>query len=188
MFFAKKTWVLDDIFDPNKGWQYPAHQVGLHRGAANDGNPYYTLKVDGIDLLVFEQREWKSGVQRNVPAGRLVAMTTFHGIQVTNPSALLRGGYDTRGLPSFGLDDKNLITLHAAFPISQNFPADVARGQLLVSMGTLVEEANELRRAWLGNPPAGSNPSGGGGGGGDWGAVKGVASVAGSFLRGLLGI
>jgi hypothetical protein len=54
-------------------------------------------------------------------------------------------------------------------------------------MGTLVEEANELLRAWLGNPPAGSNNNGSGGGG-DWGAVKGVASVAGSFLRGLLGI
>ena len=48
---------LDDLFDPAQGWQYPADQVPVHPLQGPDDNPYYLVRVDRFDVLVFEQTE-----------------------------------------------------------------------------------------------------------------------------------
>lgn len=174
-----QTLILDDVFDPAKGWAFPPHQVPLSRGASSDGNPYYTITVDGIDLLVYEQSRWDEGIQSNVPATRLVVNSLITGVEITNPSALLNANTDTNGLPSIGLDEDGDVTLQVALPFDENFPLEWLRKQLMVCMGLVAQETRDLRNAWSADDeseePEESNF--------DWGTARNVASVAGVFVR-----
>ena len=62
MFFSQQSTILDDIFDPEKGWSFSTVQVPLQRGAASDGTPFYTVTVDRIDIEVFEITKWANDV------------------------------------------------------------------------------------------------------------------------------
>jgi len=179
MFNSQPSTVLDEVFDPARGWTFPPTQIPLQRSIASDGSPYYIAKVDDIEMEVFEQTRWKEGISRSVPAGRLVALTTFTGVTLTNPAALLNAAFDTRGLPSFGVDKQGRITLQAAFPYAKGFPVDIARKQLMVCMGIVAEEARELLQAWNKNTASGKSV--------DWDTARGVASVAGALLRAFVG-
>ncbi len=171
-----KTIVLDDIFDPAKGWQFPAHQVPLSRGAADDGNPYYYVTVDGIDLLVFEQTAWKDNVKSNVAPTRLVVKSYITGVTITEPGALLMGTNDSNGLPSLGLDEEENVTVQVSLPIAEDFPLEWLRKQLMVCMGLVTEETQDLIRAW--NTPDNALEEANF----NWDTAKNVASVAGSFV------
>lgn len=173
MALSAPTTVLDDIFDPAKGWPFSPAQVPLQRSLAQDGNPYYVATVDGIPLEVFEQNRWQEGLSRKAPAGRLVVMTSFVGVEINNPEALLIAAFDMRGLPSFGLDPQGRPTLQAAFPYAPEIPLEIARKQLMVCMGLVAEQANELLRAW--GQKSGSELG--------LGTVETIASIAGVFLR-----
>ncbi len=175
---SNSTILLDDIFDPKKGWGFSVQEVPLQRASADDGNPYYLLTVDGIEIIAFEQSTWEAGVVRSVPASRLVVMTIFEGYKLSDANALLSGSYDARGLPSFGINEDGQITLQTAFPIAKGFPIDLARKQLMVCMGIISEESKELIRAWNENVDSEF----------DWRKAKNVASVAGTFLRAFLGV
>jgi hypothetical protein len=170
MQYPAPATVLDDIFDPAKGWPFSPAQVPLQRSTAHDGNPYYIATVDGIPLEVFEQNRWKEGVSRKAPPGRLVVYTSFTGVEITNPKALLIGAFDARGLPSVGLNPQGRPTLQAAFPYAPEIPLEIARKQLMVCMGLVAEQAAELLRAW--NQKSGP----------DLGTVETIASIAGAFL------
>ena len=77
-------------------------------------------------------------------------------------------------------------TLHTGFPIAAGFPVDLARRQLMVCMGLLSLNARDLLNAWNQNsatPQPNSTPRREV----DWSAREGIASVAATFLRGLLG-
>ncbi len=165
--------VLDEIFDPAKGWPFSAAEVPLQRSAAADGNSCYVATIDGIPIQVFEQNRWKEGVSRKTSPGRLVALTAISDVNITNPNALLTASFDTMGLPSFGLDPQGNPTLQAAFPYAPEIPLDIARKQLMVCMGLLAEQSRELLQAW--NQPSALNAG--------LEVAKGLASVAGAFLR-----
>jgi hypothetical protein len=174
---SRSTIVLDDIFDPAKGWSFSAVQVPLQRKLHADGNPCYIVTIDEIGLSVFEQSRWKEGVTRSVSPSRVVVMATFTGVTLKDAKTLLRGSRNACGLPSFGLSEQGNITLHAAFPIGPGFPSDLARRQAMVCMGLVAEEAKDSLRAWT-KPKSPEL---------DWGMAKNVASVAGTFLRAFVG-
>jgi hypothetical protein len=167
------THVLDEIFDPAKGWPFSAAEVPLQRTETPDG-PQYLATVDGVPIRVFEQSRWKEGVSRKTSPRRLGALTAIGDVNITNPNALLTACFDTLGLPSFGLDPQGNPTLHAAFPYEAEIPLDVARKQLMVCMGLLSEQSRELIQAW--NSASST-----------WQVAEGVASVAGAFLRAFSG-
>jgi hypothetical protein len=133
---SKSTIVLDEIFNPAKGWQFSPDQIPLQRKISADGTPFYLVTVDDLPLTVFEQSKWREGVISDVSPSRIIVTTRFRGVTLTDPRALLRGSYATRGLPSFGLDEEEGINLHTALPIGP-VPADLVRKQVMVCMGLL---------------------------------------------------
>ena len=145
--------LLDDIFDPSKGWDSSIHQGSLQRKVSDDGSSRYTITVDGIWMVASEVTSWKGGVTVNLPPNRLLVMTVLPGVNVP-PLAVLRMGFEARGLPSFGVNDKGMIVLLAAFPISPGFPLDWARKQLMLCMEYVSEcacrlmEASEKKSKW----------------------------------------
>src|SRR5262245_4755572 len=173
----KSTVVLDDIFNPAKGWAFHAHQVPLSRRSATDGNPYFLVTIDDIELLVFEQHEWKEGVTSNVPATRLVVKSFISGVNITNPAALAKASSRSNGLPSYGLDDDGDVTLQAALPFADNFPLEWLRKQVMVCMGLVAEEAQDFINE-LDSPDTTTSQESNF----DWNIAKNVASVAGIFL------
>ncbi|GAA3557997.1 hypothetical protein GCM10022197_11630 [Microlunatus spumicola] len=171
----RKTLILDDIFDPAQGWPYPFHQVPVERGAAHDGNPYYQVRVDGVEVFVFEQTEWADSATRSdsSPARLCVTVPTeFVGV---NASGLLEDNADTHGLPGWGLDEDGDLAFHHALPFAEGFPVEWLRRQMLVSIGLSVEafrDAKALVDAEERGRPARQ-----------WESARQVASVAGIFAR-----
>jgi len=176
------TILLDDVFDPDKGWPFSPHKVPISRAASEDGNPYYAVSVDGVEVVVFEIRNWEPGVQSNVAPTRLVAMTAITGVSIDNPLALLSGTASSRGMPALGIAEDGSVQLFASVPIAEGFPVDWARKQLMVCMGLVAEDTRELLRAWnQDDAPAASGEEF------DWDTAKNIASVAGSLLRAFVG-
>lgn len=171
------TIVLDNIFDSAKGWDFTNDEVPLKKGYT-DGNPYYSVTVDTISIAVFEQSKWKEGIVSTVSAGRLVARTKFIGIVLKDPTALLRADKETCGLPSFALDEENNIYMQISFPIASGFPVDLARKQLMVSLGLIAQEAKNYLRLWTKKKTNSDF---------DWETAKNVAFVTGRFLSAFLG-
>lgn len=186
---SQQDTILDDIFDSAKGWTFSTVQVPLQRRTRPDDIPWYVASVDGIPVEVYEITRWGEGVSRSAPAGRLQAITTFRGISLTNPmlTGMLRGTFNARGLPSWGLNQEGLVTLQATFPYSPGFPLDIARKQLMVCMGLVAEEAREQLQAWNRNSGSGVIDWEKVKAGVDWEKVKGVASVVGALLRAFAG-
>ncbi len=184
------TMLLDNIFDPAKGWGYSANQVPLKRVLSSDGNVNYSVTVDEHIIMVCEQREWKEGSTSRVPANRMVAKVYLTGLEITDASVFLRASAGSSGLPAWGIDADGDLTLQTAFPITDDFPIEWARKQLLVCMGLLAEATQEFL-AQLNETD--SNDSSNrqhllqqGGDGFDWDSAKQMASVAGEFLRAFL--
>lgn len=181
-----RTWLIDKVFDRGLGWDIPAEAAPVTPSLAQDGNPTYTVTVGEINVICWEIREWEDdGVERDVSAGRLAAKVEFTGITIHNPSALLTDGYRWNGLPSCGFNAAGQPTLHTAFPISETFPVDLARRQLMVCIGLLVQQAQTLLTAWRGNAVKPTQPTARQR---DWGTAKGVAAVVGAFLGALTGL
>ena len=174
----KSTIVLDDIFDSKKGWEFPPHQVPLIRKAAEDGNPYYEVTVDGTELAVFEQTEWKTGVESNVSATRLVVKSYISVENITNPAALAEATSETNGLPSFGLDSEGYVTVQVALPFSEKLPLEWLRKQVMVCMGLVAEETKDFISG-VNEPDSIADEEQSS----DWNVAKDVASVAGFLLR-----
>ena len=172
------TIVLDDLFDPAKGWPFSANQVPLIRRAAPDGNPFYTLTVDGIELQVAEKKEWAEGVVSRVAPTSLIVLAYIMGVTITDASALARGNANTFGLPALGIDGDGDVTITAALPFEEGFPVDLLRKQVMVCIGLVVETTAGLLLAW--NDPANSQQRV------NWEAAGEVAGIAGSFLRAFL--
>jgi hypothetical protein len=180
----EKTWVLDDIFDRQKGWYISENEASVRRVHAPDGNPAYLVTVGRITIVAFEAHVWAAGSEKNVTAGRLCAYVAFEGIEVTDPKAFLFDSFDTKGLPSFGLDPEDMQpVVQTAFPIAPEFPVDLARRQLLVCMGLLSIEGEKLLTAWS----ADSSSPRGGSESIDWDMATHVAGVAATFLRSFVG-
>ncbi|RMF59942.1 MAG: hypothetical protein D6748_05235 [Calditrichaeota bacterium] len=177
MGLTRKPLLVEDIFNPDKGWAFSAREVPIETGHAHDGNPYFIVNVDGIEILVFQITEWKEGVSSNVSPQRIVAMTTFPGIEITDPKAFLQANNITHGLPLYGVNDEGIPTMETAFPVSDDFPVEIARGQLQVCLGIISEEARDFLKG------VGENEKSF-----DWGTAQEVAKVAGVFLGALLGI
>jgi hypothetical protein len=175
---SRSTIVLDDIFDPAKGWSFSSAQVPVQRNIHASGNPWYLVTVDEIPLGVFEKSAWADGIISSVSPNRVVVRAMFTGFTLKEPRGLLRGSHESCGLPSFGLDEQGNITLQAAFPIGLGYPPDLARKQVMVCMGLIAEEMKEKLAAW--NRPNNNIEI-------DWDTVKNVASVAGVFLRAFIG-
>ncbi|MEU6370043.1 hypothetical protein ABZ876_31060 [Streptomyces sp. NPDC046931] len=176
-----ETWVLDKIFDRTDGWNYSAGDVPIRRVIhLADGTPNYEVTVDGIAIYTRELHRWKEGIERNVSAGRLVAVVQFTGITIHDPQKLLVATYETSGSPAFGISPQGQPSLHTGFPIAPGFPVDLARRQLMVCMGLLAAESRELLTAWNQNPVTPQRTV-------DWTRYEGAASTAATFLRSLLG-
>lgn len=173
---ASGTSLLDAIFDPSQGWRFSPQHVPVSRHVGEDGSPYYSVNVDGTWMAVYEQTRWAEGVQRTVPANRLVVSTLFQNIVVKDPSALLRECLAHRGLPSYGLHSDGSLYLCSAIPIGSELPVDIARRQILACMGLVAEQAAQSLRNWNASPGPSSL---------DWTTVGKVAGVAGIFARAL---
>jgi hypothetical protein len=172
------TTVLDQIFDPLRGWTFTETQVPLTRSVEIDGSVCFTAFVDGIVIEVREQPERTIQGSPAIPASRLIAQTTVLGVKLSNPTALLNASFDTCGLPSIGVDRQGRISLQAAFPYSYIIPVEIARKQLMVCLGTIADEANELLQALGENAdtrPAELKP------------VSGVVGIAAALVRGFIG-
>ncbi|WP_350348201.1 hypothetical protein ABIQ69_16455 [Agromyces sp. G08B096] len=172
------TLVLDDLFDPAKGWPFSANQVPLTRRAAPDGNPFYHLVVDGIELQVAEKKEWEDGVTSRVAPTRLVVLAYIMGVTITDATVFASANADTFGLPALGIDGDGDVTIAAAIPFEDGFPLDLLRKQLMVCIGLVVETTAGLLLVW--NTPDDARQRV------DWEAAARVAGVAGQFLRAFL--
>jgi hypothetical protein len=171
----KSTIILDDIFDPDKGWYFPNAQVPLKRKISFNGEPFYSVTIDKLRLSVIEQTPWKDEAARTTYPTRVIVIATFLGVTLKDPAALLRASRITGGLPSFGLDEDGHITLQASFPVGLGFPSDLARRQALVCIGLVAENVKANLHAWN----KASDPEA------DGDIVGNVASVADIFLRAL---
>jgi len=169
----KAKLLVEEIFDPEKGWNYSQNQVPVQKSSARDGNPNFTVNIDGVEILVFQLTEWEDSVVSNVNPMRIVTRTTFPGIDLLDAKALLSGSYDASGLPSFGLNDSGEIVLQAAFPVGPDFPVELARKQLQVCMGLISEDATTLLQSWKAKDAPET----------DWETVQNVAKVAGVFAK-----
>jgi hypothetical protein len=181
---AHETWVLDDVFDREKGWFISEADATVMRGMNDKQNRFYTVTVGRIQITTYEQHYWGASVDAHVSAGRLCASVQYTGVTITSPQKLLAASYDSRGLPSFGLNSTNgQPTLQTAFPIAPGYPVDLARRQLMVCIGLLAEQAEKHLTAWNAAPAktkSGGEPI-------DWTVAANVAGVAGKFLRGFVG-
>jgi hypothetical protein len=179
------TWVLDDIFDREKGWSISDHEAPVER-KVTEGNPNYLVTIGRITMLAYEQKRWSPGSEIDVWAGRLCVTVEYFGITITNAEGLLFRSYETRGLPSFGINpDNRQPTLQTAFPIAPNYPVDLARRQVMVCMGLLAVQGEELLAAWNANKLTPRSP--GRDREFDWDLAGSVAGVAAKFLRGFVG-
>lgn len=167
------TLLLDDIFDPDKGWTFPQHVVPISTILAPDGNVNYVLSLGRATVRVFEQSRWLAGAEKSVSPARIVIQTSFPGVVINQPVALLRGTLDASGLPSFGIDSAGVAHLQAAFPISADFSVEVARRQVLACLAIVFDEAQHLWAAWTQSSTSEF----------DWETVRNVASVVGVLLR-----
>jgi hypothetical protein len=177
--------LVEHIFDPRQGWDYDPDLVPVTRSAAVDGNPLFTVNVDGIFISVWQVTRWKEGHESNVSPWRLICKCWLTGYTMTDATAFLTDNHAMCGLPCFGLDSDGTITLQSAFPISRTFPVGLARKLMLTSLGLIAHNANNMIQAWSGNRAPASAPQGSGGPGFSWEAAGKVAKVAGMFLGAL---
>jgi hypothetical protein len=147
-----ETWLLDSIFDRDLGWSVPEDEAPIQRNLGKNRNPYYSIKVGRVLVQCWETRSWEDGDGASpVEAGRLVAVVYFSGLELSSvgPSLLANITFDTKGLPAFGIDrEDGQPSLHAAFPVWPDFPVDVARRQLMLCIGLLVDQAEGLLQVW----------------------------------------
>ena len=61
--------------------------------------------------------------------------------------ALLEGTHISRGFPSYGINEDGVMSMQIAIPISMEIPIDVLRGQVLASIGIIVEESVDFWNA-----------------------------------------
>jgi len=175
--------LIEKIFDPNMGWNYSEKQVPVRQTLASDGNPNFIVKVDDIEMRVFEWTRWQTSVSSKQAPMRIVVRTTFTNVNLLDAKKLLDGSFDAAGLPGFALDKDGQIVLQAAFPVGPDFPVDLARKQLLVCMGLISEDATELLQAWNQNKTTSDDSKKTSEF--DWDTAQGVAKVAGTFARAL---
>src|SRR5690349_3271641 len=97
----RPTLVLDGIFDPGRGWNFPPSQVPIRRTADAAGIPIYLVSIDGIEVMLFEQLEWAAGTESNVSPTRIVLRSWVIGVDIANPLALSNASYNNSGMPSF---------------------------------------------------------------------------------------
>ena len=150
-FASAKNWVIDDVFDAEHGWPLAADQAAVSQLRNDTGHITYNVKMDGVNVTVWEIHRWKDSPSRDTPAGRIATRVQFSGITIHDPTELLRISYNTSGYPSLGVNKEGQPTLHIAFPITPSFPVEVARRQVLTCIGILVVEANELLALWRKN-------------------------------------
>ncbi len=141
------TILIHRIFSPNDPWEFSKSNIEAQLIHAQDGNPFYLFTIDGIDIICFEITSWNDSSSSKHSPRRLVVGTTFDGVEITDPTILLQANYATAGFPSFGMDEDGVPTLRISIPISQDIPLPIIRGQLLVAIGLLAEEAG----TWLEN-------------------------------------
>ena len=99
------------------------------------------------NLICFEITAWHDDeISRHSPR-RLVIRTMFEGIEITNPTALLEGTHISRGFPSYGMNEDGVMSMQIAIPISPEIPVNVLRGQVLASIGIIVEESVDFWNA-----------------------------------------
>lgn len=137
----RSTLVLEDLFDVNHGWPYPAHQVPVERLAAADGTPYYLLSVDGLEVFVVEQTDW---LDENPNVTTRLCVLVGSDAEVGDALFLVQTNADTFGLPAAGVDQDGTVVFVGALPFAEGFPLEWLRKQLLVVIGTCVAEMSEL--------------------------------------------
>mgnify|MGYP001263788502 CR=1 FL=1 len=126
------TVAIHQVFKHDPNW--PLTQLGIKVELlySDDGNPVYTFDIEELELVCFEITSWHDEeISRHSPR-RLVIRTLFHGIEITNPMALLEGTHISRGFPSYGINEDGVMSMQIAIPISTEIPIDVLRGASLV--------------------------------------------------------
>lgn len=136
--------VLSAIFDPAQGWPFSEAEVPISRGEAPDGNPFVVLTLDGREVVVAEKTAWAGDEQEGPSPHRLVAFLAFTGVAVDDPKVLLMENLGTHGLPAWGVDDDGDLTLSVSVLVGERVPVDVARRQLLVGIGLIVETVDKV--------------------------------------------
>src|SRR5438105_4195020 len=133
-----QTLLVEDIFDPTKGWAFSPVQVPIRKVVLPGGNPNYWVTVDGIDILVAQLSKWPQGDECRVSPHRICVTTVLRDIIIKDALALLDSNGLTYGLPSFAYDQTTQeVLLTTAFPVGPQFPLEIARGQTLTCMGQL---------------------------------------------------
>lgn len=146
-----ENWVIDEVFDRNSGWPLPADQAAITLVRNKSGYITYNVKMDDVNVQVWEIHRWKNSPNRDMPAGRIATRVQFTGIRIGDPAELLRITYKTSGFPSLGVNEKGQPSLHIAFPVTPSSPVDVVRRQIMTCVGILVVEATELLELWRKN-------------------------------------
>jgi hypothetical protein len=174
--------VPDALFDQSNGWSFSPERVPIRRLLFDDGQPYYLVTIDGIEILVYGQLRGGAGALSTCSARQLVTQTFISNVSVTNPRALADGTFDTRGMPSFGIDADGRVSLQMAVPFSDDFPLEWLRKQVLANMEILAGQTRAFIESVPPNdgqctetPPSANI---------DWKLVKNVASVAGILFGG----
>lgn len=127
--------LVTDVFSEAKGWRdEPGWIEVMERGHHHkDGNPLVFLKVGDIDCLVFQQtQEFASATPGAEPFRweKICMVREIDGLEVGDPSVILRENSETHGYPCIGADEEGRLSLHMAFPVVQGMPLDAVRAQL----------------------------------------------------------
>ena len=154
----KRTLVLDDILDQAKGWPFSQTQVPIERFLSDDGNPMYSLTVDGVVVNAFEITRWADGSNSNIDPTSIAILTVVDGLFIDNmedPSgvfhSLLLDGFATRGDVCPGFDADGQGYFQASLPFAEGFPIKWLRKQFMVKVGLVANQTGELERALAGD-------------------------------------
>jgi hypothetical protein len=173
-----KKLLVEKIFDPKSGWPYESSLVPVEKKMFDD-TPNFHVVVDELTLVVWQITKWEDGSESEHSPDRIVIRMDFSGIEISDPAAFLHSNYDASALPSWAIDEKDgQPALQAAFPVSADYPLDLARRQTIVCMGIVAEQAAEALAAWEQNADKKDS----------WETAGKVAKVTGMFLGALLGI
>lgn len=157
--------LVDRIFNLQDGWvNKPPMRVELK---FLNLYPYYEISIDKVRIGVSQTDD------RNGSYIHFIA--ELEGLKADNLKTLLQLNRDLGGLISYGIGNKNILTLQSAFPIAKSTSTANAREQTLISIGIMSQFAFDL---YENSPTKGV----------DWKLAGNVAELVGRLIKGSLGV
>ena len=158
--------LIDKILDRTNGWEYSQREMPIELKFSKQWIPYYEITIGNIVITAYQHDERG--------ASYICCNTVLDGLELLKMKENLIENYQLMGMLSWGITTEDVPTLQAAFPISDDMLVQIARKQLMVTIGQISETAIEIYRN--------SKPKGF-----DWNLAGNVAELTGKLLRGFIG-